>query len=512
MTHTVSPLNDIKERSERLFSRLSEKEYHRDYVFTPEAATEWPGDWVGRAILAQTLQSGALEKQAQNLEGLLEELSLQVNELGYLGPVYEGIACEQQLSGHSWLLRGLCAYSSYSGDSRYLEMAVTVVRNLWLPIKELYKEYPIDPSLRKEAGDMSGTTQGRLGNWLVSSDTGCAFIGIDGVSDVYMATGETEIAELLEVMIDRFLQIDLLKIKAQTHASLTAARGILRFYMASGKKAYLDVAENIFDLYTGHGMTVNFENQNWFDRPEWTEPCAVIDSFILASQLYGVTGKTEYADLAQKILYNGIYHEQRSSGGFGCNTCAVDGIIRTHCYEASWCCTMRGGEGLAGVLKYAYFDNKETLTVIYPISSEMTFTHDGHEVKLIQKTDYPYDDEVSFEAVGLQGQPLTICIYDTETKDFIPVSLSSVKPTAVVSLSRSVTVKEANGRKAVFYGPLLMAQDFSEKNEPEKPDLSCIQKVGRSKLVAGKVTLEPLGNLYTLTRQEEGKAARKVLF
>ena len=63
-------------------------------------------------------------------------------------------------------------------------------------------------------------------------------------------------------------------------------------------------------------MTENHENYNWFDRFDtWTEPCAIIDSYLLAVQLWEHTMKPEYRDDAELIYYNGICHTQRNNGG-----------------------------------------------------------------------------------------------------------------------------------------------------------------------------------------------------
>lgn len=41
-------------------------------------------------------------------------------------------------------------------------------------------------------------------------------------------------------------------------------------------------------------MTENYENFNWFQRPEWTETCAVVDSYQLTLDLWKHTSETKY--------------------------------------------------------------------------------------------------------------------------------------------------------------------------------------------------------------------------
>lgn len=156
-------------------------------------------------------------------------------------------------------------------------------------------------------------------------------------------------------MVGRFLQINLIKVRAQTHATLTALRALLRLEAHDPDPAMLAAIELRYKAYREQGMTEEFENYNWFGRPLWTEPCAIVDSLLVADQLWQATGKPEYLEDAQLIYYNAIAATQHSNGGFGCNTCVCthEPILRTHAEEAYWCCTMRGSEGLVHSLQFA---------------------------------------------------------------------------------------------------------------------------------------------------------------
>ena len=96
-------------------------------------------------------------------------------------------------------------------------------------------------------------------------------------------------------------------------------------------------------------MTLTYENFNWFGRQDtWTEPCAVVDSFILATKLYRLTNDEEYRTLARRIWFNGLQFCQRENGGAGPNTCVTNEqrILKIRSYEAPFCCSMRYAEGL----------------------------------------------------------------------------------------------------------------------------------------------------------------------
>ena len=80
---------------------------------------------------------------------------------------------------------------------------------------------------------------------------------------------------LIDKLIALFERMDLTGIRAQTHASLTALRGMLRYAALTGDTTLIPRVEKRWRLYKEYGMTENYENYNWFERYDtWTEPCA----------------------------------------------------------------------------------------------------------------------------------------------------------------------------------------------------------------------------------------------
>ena len=145
------------------------------------------------------------------------------------------------------------------------------------------------------------------------------------------------------------MRLDRMQMRCQTHATLSATRGIVGMYLSTGEKSYLEKAVSVYDFYLKHGMTLTYENFNWFGRENtWTEPCAVVDSFILAVRFYEITKKREYKTLASRILNNGLSFCHRANGGAGPNTCVtkIQPFLAISMFEAPFCCTMRYCEGL----------------------------------------------------------------------------------------------------------------------------------------------------------------------
>ena len=390
---------ELGARCALLSARLESPIYRPDVIFKIEQGG-WPGDWEGRTILALTSLARVTRREPSYLDEIVSSLPSHFNEKGYLGPVYENKLNEQQLSGHGWLLRGLCEYYLYRKYDFVLPLIDGIVRGLFLPALGKYEKYPLT---ERSGGDMSGSTLSDEGCWMISTDTGCAYIPLDGLAQAYSVLTEympdekrdRAFSSLLDEMITAFIRIPFVEIKMQTHATLTGLRGVLRRYAQTSDENLLYEAKRVFNLYELYGMTKTYANKNWFDRPEWTEPCAIIDSYMVCSQLFASTDDPRYAELSQLILYNGVFHAQRNNGGFGCDTCADNGVLKMHCYEAYWCCTMRGGEGLAAAAAYAATD---TGVIVNPIS--VITKVNGKTLKIT--SDYPHGKNIKicFEGGG----------------------------------------------------------------------------------------------------------------
>jgi len=509
-----------------LAARLEKREYRPETVLTMDKAG-WPGDWEGRTVLALVCLAETTKKEPAYLHEIVDTVLAARNERGYLGPIYEGMANEQQLAGHSWLLRGLCAYYGYTKRSDAYEAACDIGQNLFLPLRDLYPQYPVMPEQRVYGGEMAGNSAATVGKWIISTDTGCAYIPLDGLSALYEMTGDSRFGELLRIMIGEFRKIDFTGICMQTHATLTGIRGILRMYRLTGEQDFLSEAVRLFTLYCDHGMTANYANYNWFRRPEWTEPCAVVDSFLCAMQLYAATKARDYITLAQRIWYNAIGFGQRENGGFGCDSClGADGaenhlILEQKCPEAYWCCTMRGGEGMAAYAKYAYLAEEDRITVPYFSPSDAVLNTANGTLRTSQKTDYPYGGNVHFIFTENRlTAPVTLSCYLPDTARDLAVCgaeytvsegmlhLRIAPDTAAVHLSFSLpyhtepTVGKHNvkgGISAVFRGNLMYSV-------PTDTPLT----LSASRLISSPAEYADLRPLYDAC--ETDHAPRQVLF
>lgn len=336
----------MKRNIELNFQRLSDEIYQINNIFQ-NSGYDWPGDWEGRALLAFVCHYEATGKEIPCMHEMVKKLEEKTNGKLYFGLPFDGkIVDEQQLSGHSWYLRGLVKYAeNFGGDVANRAMQNTV-KCLYIPLMEQYKKYPL---YRKKTGGVSGEVVDIIDGWKVSSDIGCAYMCVDGLAHYYAYTKDESCRSLLDEIIDVFCRTDFVKYGFQTHTTLSCLRGILAMYEATAETKYLDIVKEKFEIYLRYGMTLTYENYNWFGRKDtWTEPCAVTDSFILSVRLYKLLKEQKYLTLARRIWFNGLQFCQRENGGAGPNTCVTEKqpILKISMYEAPFCCTMRYAEGL----------------------------------------------------------------------------------------------------------------------------------------------------------------------
>lgn len=477
---------ELHTRLEANLKRLQETKYQPDNVFlTEEQSGNWPGDTEGRTILGLVMDSRALKAQPLYLDEIVKRVPEHLNSLGYMGTIYPNDLDEQELSGNGWMLRGLCEYSLWKNSKDLQPMIRKMAENLFCSKANLYDSYPISPDGRKkDIGEASGSIAQTIGHWRLSSDIGCVFIGMDGLLQALQVTRDEALRPTAEKLIDLYLKVDLAGIKAQTHASLTAMRGLIRYADINGDPSYVKAAEDRWKIYKEMGMTEFYANYNWFRRYDtWTEPCAIVDAFMVAAQLWQHTGKAEYRNDAELIYYNALSPAQRPNGGFGLEN--VPGkekktySITPNCDEAHWCCTMRGGEGLGRAAEYSVFSGKDEL--VFPFLRPLSLKDSPLAVDI--ETGYPFAEEVTATIKSAPSSKYTLSFakYPWTTDYVVKVNGKAVKYTEadglakvkcrfkkgdVVSISFKMkpryegTINKENTSPAtdfrVLYGPLLL--------------------------------------------------------
>lgn len=544
--NAVKPAGELRTRLAKNFERLHAERYRLDQLFTKSHDPKWPGDMEGRVMLGLVLDAQALGINEPGIDELFVEHARHCNKDGYFGPIYfPDHVDEQQLSSHGWVLRSLCEYWLWQRKPETKAQIQRMVETLILPTQRLHQQYPLQPGDRKQTGEASGSHVATSGKWRLSSDIGCDFIFFDGVVQAYAVTRDERIVPVIEELVALFNRMDILAIQAQTHATLSGTRAMIRWYELSGKKAALDRAEQVFATYLKEGCTENFENYNWFGRPDWTEPCAIVDSYLVACQLWQHTGKPEYLEAAQGIYFNGIAATQRSNGGFGLNNCS--GAHHTHLFsleaEAYWCCTMRGAEGLSAAARYSAFTGKKSLWLATFMDNEISAALDAGKFSFKQQSLYPFGGsttltirEAPSTAISLQLfspsflMPVSVTVNGTAVEmkpeaGFIPVSrvwksgdVLEFRFTPKLGRIAPRNSHSLQGHDLIREGPLLLAarlpeQPADKKASPASLLLNGELKAGEpGKPTLGKTSLLPVYHLLDPAYDQTEGSWRQMLF
>ncbi|MCD9021682.1 beta-L-arabinofuranosidase domain-containing protein [Cohnella silvisoli] len=541
---------DLYRRAMLNYDRLETEEYRFPTIYR-EGGYSWPGDWEGRTILALTMLAQATNREPVYLEEIMARLPERLNAQGYFGMIHaQGTVDEQQLSGHSWFLRAMAEYHLWKGDDLSLRIIEDITRHLLLPARGLYEKYPVEPEDRKPSGEAIGSLfERKVGDWLLSTDVGCAFIMLDGATHAYQLLKWPELGALLDEMIGKFRTIDLTGLSFQTHATLSALRGILRHYETTGDDGLLDLARDVFALYNREGITENYANYNWFGRPEWTEPCAVVDSFIVAVELWKHTGEASYLEIAHGILYNGLGYGQRPNGGFGCDCCsgAHDDLLhpKEGLFEAYWCCTMRGGDGLSRAIEYGYFADAERNTVTVPFlrESEAEIRLASGRLTLKQTTAYPIEGSIRLEVADsdiektvmvrifvpswvartdlvfrVDGSEIAATIADGFVEwtgtPCVGLTLELRFPIGL-RLGNQLNIHSLADRSSLFHGALMLGtEDAGAGLQLDSLDPLNLEHVAGASYVARdrNVSLRPIRDMLELSMEQAVADRRQVLF
>jgi hypothetical protein len=518
---------ELKERIHRNFDRMESGRFLPENVFaTPEASGGWPGDIEGRTILAIVLDAQSSGRAPKTLDAIFKRYPTQMNVDGYFGYILpDSLVDEQQLSGNGWVLRGLCEHYLWKKDPQTLNYINMMIDNLAMRTRGFHDKYPLDPTIRSHLGEVIGTRLEKpVDGWVLSTDIGCDFIFLDGLVQAYELTGREDLLPVIDEIVSLFKRIDVEEINAQTHSTLSGVRAIVRYYNITGDESLLQLAKERYDAYIKRATSENYENYNWFGRPEWSESCAIIDSYMLAVQLWKYTGNPAYLADAQKIYYNAICFEQRDNGGFGAGRCCGthdNKSVKVYIYEGHWCCSMRGGEGLSSVAQYTTFVKGGQVFLTNLVCGDYALQLPDGKAQFTIDTDYPFENEAKI-------------IFNDRAKN---VALSFFRPSwmmdvKVVRNGKLLSTKEENGfitilgsyRKGdvlditfnqkvgaldpenpnsmqhvhkYMYGPLALG--VKEGNIETLPKNAVIEKTGRQSFMVGN---QPMTTVYHLMSPE----------
>lgn len=247
-------------------------------------------------------------------------------------------------------MSGLLDYAALTGQQEWAERGYAIAQAVLLPAAQAAHRYPQSRAGDEQTGTASGRIAEQRDGWRLSTDTYCVLIALEGLVAVHAVQPDQSVVEGMEALLALALRDDLPAAQAQLHATLTAGRCAAQYYARTRYPAVLEVAQRSYASYCRSARTPADAPWNWFGRPDsWTEPCAMVDALLLAHTLTELADDTALRADAVSIERNALAHAQRPDGSFGLDSVVNPQQPYLYCVEpdAAWCCTMRGGYGLA---------------------------------------------------------------------------------------------------------------------------------------------------------------------
>ena len=232
-----------------------------------------------------------------------------------------------------------------------------------------------------------------------------------GAGERYRALG---MKYLNDTFFDRLAagQNDLAGRHAYSHVNCLSSA--MQAYLTLGREKHLHAAKNGFDMV----LAQSFATGGWgpdeqlratgssdvYDsltktHSSFETPCGSYAHFKITRYLMRVTGDPRYGDSMERMMYNtilGVKPLEADGRTFYYSDYNFKGqkVYSSHVFP---CCSGTMPQVVADYRINTYFQDARGVYVNLYIPSTVRWTHDGAQVALTQKGEYPYDTQVQFE-------------------------------------------------------------------------------------------------------------------
>jgi DUF1680 family protein len=457
------------------------------------------------------LQSGDRPKLRAQAEKINKEVVAVQEPSGYLNTYYMGdrlkdrMEPEVQRWGHELynlghMIQGAIAFYRGTGDRTLLDASVRFVDGYLLT--------NFGPGVDKKP-IFSGHPEIELALIELYRTTGDKrYLALAG----YILQGDDRIKVPQHGYVYHFCGIPFTsRTRLEGHAvrAMYACCGAADYYMETGDESYLKTLNVLWNdlvsrqMYVTGGVGARSQGEAFgdsYELPNFTaygESCAAIGNMMWNWRMLTATGDAKYADVIERALYNGINSGMSLDGTLYCyrNPLAFDPSggdqIRNPWYETT-CCPPNLERTFASLPGYFHSTSKDGLYLhLYDNSQLDWHLEDGTGIKVLQKTNYPWDGATEITVIPAKPTEFTFYIRIPGWSDGTQVNIngnpvSGATPGQYLALRRSwssgdvINVKfnmspqvlEANarvvddyGRVAVQRGPLIYC--LEQLDQPE---------------------------------------------
>lgn len=256
-------------------------------------------------------------------------------------------------------------------------------------------------------------------------------------------------------------------------------------YIAALNRLWEDVVYR--NMYVTGGIGSSRHNEGFtedYDLPNmdaYCETCASVGMVYWNQRMNQFTGDSKYIDVLERSMYNGALAGVSLEGDrfFYVNPLESAGEHHRKAWYGCACCPSQISRFLPSIGNYIYGVSNKALWVNLYIGNEASFQAGKEDVKIIQKTEYPWDGKVTITLDNKLSKEMRLRIPDWCKNFTITVNNQAVKPNVekgyvvlnnkwkkgdVVELTMDMTiekvkadpkVKQDVGKTAIQRGPLV---------------------------------------------------------
>lgn len=194
-------------------------------------------------------------------------------------------------------------------------------------------------------------------------------------------------------------------------------------------KAYGDAVNNLWNnmvnkkMYMTGGIGAKHDGEAFGENYElpnltaYNETCAAIGNVYWNHRLHNISGNSDYFDVIERSLYNGLISGLSLDGKkfFYPNALESDGVYkfnRGECTRQSWfdcsCCPTNLIRFIPSIPGLIYSTSKDVLYVNLYASNTAKVALDKNNLEISQQTNYPWDGNVSITVTPKNELPFTI--------------------------------------------------------------------------------------------------------
>jgi DUF1680 family protein len=290
--------------------------------------------------------------------------------------------------------------------------------------------------LVKTFGDKPGQVKGVPGHQIVET----------GLIKLYQITGKEEYLKLAKYYLDNRGNPNNHKLYgeyAQDHIPVVqqnevVGHAVRAVYMYAGMtdiaamtkdRGYTDAVNKLWDnmvnkkMYITGGIGSRHDGEafgNNYELPNLTaynETCAAIGDVYWNHRLHNLYGKSEYFDVIERTMYNGLISGISLDGKefFYPNALESDGVFKSNrgsCTRQAWfdcsCCPTNLIRFIPSIPGLIYSKSKDALYVNLYASNNASFTLGKTDLQISQQTGYPWNGKVAISVNPKKESQFTI--------------------------------------------------------------------------------------------------------